>query len=287
MFKRLIAVFLFIQLVLLIGCEGRTESRQNIDRSSQRSRDRRTTANANVEKETISAENPLPFEIVEQKRVKKGGSFDPLSSPQYVLFDVKAVLNGDSPDLSESNVRVTLRALLNAVRSGARQRGEQIDGVSAFLYQSRDHITGGTSAIGRAEWWPKGHSFNLDNEANIKNKSTYVEEFKVLSLPKPTETDVQRLSENQRRVIFTELVRAERRASREAEAQYPTDPSNIPSRNLKTYDFKTAMQKKMELEEELRAKYMGELLKRYEITRQELDTIKIEALNEQWPLPSQ
>lgn len=272
--------------------DGQQDDTKKIDRPKDHDNETEETISAittetllSSPKEMVSTERPLPFKIVEQKRVKKGGSLHPLSAPQYVLFDVKAVLNEMSSELSEAKVRATLRALLNEVRSEARGRGEQIDGVSGFLYQSRDHITGGSAALGRAEWWPKGHSFNLDNSANIKNKATYVEEIDVFFLPKPAEKVVQRLSENQRRAIFTELVRAEDRASREAEAQYPTDASKIPINELRTYDFKTVMEKNIEAEKELRLNYRRELLQRHGLTEQELMDIKKEAFNERWPLP--
>jgi hypothetical protein len=232
-------------------------------------------------------ESPLPFEIVEQKRVKKGGSLESLLAPQYVLFDVKAVLNEVPSEQSEPKVRATLRALLNEVRGGARRRGEQIDGVSAFLYQSRDHITGGSSALGRAEWWPKGHTFSPDNVANIKNGATYVEEMDVFFLPKPAETVVQRLSENQRRAIFTDLVQAEDRAMREAEKRYPIDESLLtrsPSRYRQHVIDKTDAQIKES--DRLNEKYERELLERHGLTERELNDIKKEAMNEQWPLPS-
>jgi hypothetical protein len=207
----------------------------------------------------------------------KGGSLDPLLAPRYVLFDVQAALNEASSELSEPKVRATLRALLNEVRNGARRRGEQIDGLSAFLYQSRDHIAGDSMALGRVEWWPKRHSFNPDNVANINNKTTYVESIDIFFLPKRAETVVQRLSKSQRRAIFTELVRGEDRAQSEAEAQYPIDASRIPMSKVRTYDFKMATDKVMEANEKLRIKYERELVQRHRLTEQELEDIKKEA----------
>lgn len=234
----------------------------------------------------VPGEDPLSFEVVVQNRLEKGGSLDPLLAPQYVLFVVEAALNEGDSELSEPKVRATLRALLDEVRDEARRRGEQIDGVSAHLYLSRDHIAGDDMRLGTAEWWPKGHSFNPDNVANIKNKATYVEEIDVFSLPKPAETVVQRLSEDLRRTIFAELVRSQDRAMREAEAKYPTDGSNIPISELRTYDFDTAIRKKLEMMDELGPKYERELLQRHGITKQELDDISEEAMNKQWPLPA-
>ena len=129
-------------------------------------------------------ESALPFEIVEQERQRKGGSLNPLTRPKYALFVVKAVLRETSSELTETKVKKTLQALLRKVLQNAQQSGEQIDGVSAFLYASRDHIAGGSIALGRIEWWPKGHSFNPKNVVNIENKATYVEKIDVFFLPK-------------------------------------------------------------------------------------------------------
>ncbi len=235
----------------------------------------------------LAPEGALAFEIVQRERIKKGGSLNPLRPPKYVLLVVKATLSEACSDLSESEVRATLEVLLDEVRSEAGRRGEQIDGVSAFLYQSRDHIIGESAALGQAEWWPKGHSFNPENTSNINNKATYVEVIDVFSslLPKREETVVDRLSVDERRGIFTELVRGEDRAWREAETQYPTAPSGIPNNKLSTYDFRTALEKNEETASKLRVRYERELLEKHGLTQQELSDIKEEAMNERWPLP--
>lgn len=224
------------------------------------------------------AGRPLPFEIVQQERIKKGVI--------YVLFDVNAVLKTVSPQLTEESVRATFHALLVKIRDDARRHREQIDGVSATLYLSQDHFAGGSGVLGYAEWWPKGHSFSPDNAANIENKATYIEKIVVFSpLPMQAESVVTRLPESKRREIFMALVRSEDRATLEAEAKYPTDGSKIPFNKLRTYDFKGALEKKWQEFERLRDKYEQELLEQYGITQEELDKIRTEAMIEQWPFP--
>lgn len=209
----------------------------------------------------------LLFEIVDQKRVRKGASINPVILPRYVLHDVKAALIAPAK-LTETNVTATLKAVLEEVRDDARKRGEQLDGISAFLFSSRDHIAGGSMALGRAEWWPKGHSFEPDNAVNIENKATYVEEIKVFTLPKSTDSTVERLSETKRKEIHDALVRSQDRAHRDADRKFESGTA----KNLDEYD-------------KLQAKYAKDLLGKYGITSKELDQITDEGFAEQWPLP--
>jgi hypothetical protein len=227
----------------------------------------------------------LPIEIVEQMRVAKGGSLDPVAPPKYVLISIKAALKAAPESLPEAKVRATLSNLLNSVRSEAEQAGEQMDGVSALLYQSRVHLAGGSPAIGSAEWWPKGHSFSPENVTNITNKSTYVEKIEIFSLPKPVAKVVERLSEIQRQALFTESVRTEDRARREAEAQFPHDASKMPIEEIRSFDFAGVAAKCMDREDELRMKYRLELLQKHDITYEEFECIRNEAFRKQWPMP--
>ena len=167
----------------------------------------------------IASAQPLQFRIVEQEHQKKGGSVNPVRPPRYVLLVTKAVLTEKQPDLTKERVEATLRELLRAAREDQNRRGMKIDGVTAFLYQSPDHVKGGNLALGRAEWWPKGHSFNPDNAANIENKATYVESIEVILLPERPSKIASRFSEAKRQEIYAALVRSEDRAMNEAEAK--------------------------------------------------------------------
>ena len=230
------------------------------------------------ETKASSADGSLPFKIVELERLPK-------REPQYVLFRVRAVLKKEPPEITEANVRATLQSLLLQVRTEAQQRGEQIDGVSAFLSQSELHLAGSLRFLGNIEWWPKGHSLSHDNVANITNKATYVEKIHIYPLPRAAKSVVGRLSERERRAIHTDLVRSENRATREAEAKYPINVYMIPMDKLKTYDWETALEKHNQEQDKLNLKYREELLRQYGITKEELKEIRKEALTVQWPLP--
>jgi hypothetical protein len=213
----------------------------------------------------------LPFTILKRTREPKGG---------FTLLVVNAALTDASTGLTKVNVDATLRNLLQTVR----REVDGPDGITAFLYQSAEHANGANAALGRAEWWPQGHTFA--DAANVRNKATHVDSIDVFSIPDTTVAKTNsRLTENVMREIFTALVKSEDRGTREAEARYPTNANNIPDDKLSTYDWKTVLAKNAEYEDTLQQKYQRELLAKYKISEAELDAIRNEASAQQWPLP--
>jgi hypothetical protein len=269
-----LSVGVLCALLVLKGCSGDEGSKDNASLPTAATK-------------SVALAQSLPFHILEQEQLKKGGSFKPLRPPRYALLRVRAALTDARPKLTKLGVEATLRALLQTVRDDAQRRGDQIDGITAFLYLSPDHLKGDNVPLGRVEWWPKGHSFAPDNAANIENKATHVETLEVFSfsLPGQVSSVVSRLPEATRREIFTVLVRSEDRAMREAEAKYPTDGSKIPIDKLRTYDWDRAFTKNADEDERLRKKYKRELIQKYRISESELEAIKKEALKQQWPFP--
>jgi len=97
---------------------------------------------------------------------------------------------------------------------------------------------------------------------------------------------VSRLSEANRREVFTALVRAQDRADREAKKQHAIDESLLtraPERYRQHVIDVTNAQ--YEESKKLTEQYESQVLEEFVITRAELDTIRIEALKEDWPLP--
>lgn len=254
-----------LSCLILLSC---TTSQNSIENSE----------NSLSESKPSSADGSLSFKIVELERLPK-------RAHPYLLLKVRAVLGKEPPEITEANVRATLQSLLLQVRTEAQQRGEQIEGVSAFLSQSEAHLASSSGLLGRIEWWPEGRSFSHANVANITNKATYVEEILIFPLPKVAKSAVGPLSKRERQAIHAELVRTENRAAREAEAKYPTNVYTMPTDKLKTYDWNTAMAKHKQEQEKLNLKYREELLRQYGITEEKLKEIQEEARAEQWPLP--
>ena len=228
----------------------------------------------------------LPSTILKRTLDPKGGSINPPAPPLFTLLTVNAALTGSPKSLNKANIEATLRNLLQTVRREAEASPEDTDGITVFLYQTVEHANGANAALGRAEWWPEGHSFAISNAANVRNKATHVESIEVFTVPDTAvAASKSRLPENVRREIFSALVRSEDRGTREAEARYPTDANKIPPDKLSTYDWKTVLQKNAEYEDTLQQKYQRELLAKYKISEAELDAIRDEASAQQWPLP--
>jgi hypothetical protein len=229
----------------------------------------------------LSAQNvPLQsyeFSVVNTEPQRKGG--------EYILLVANAIISPPLDSWEKEKTENTLHALLSRLRQEAERNGQAIDGVSAYLYQSKAHITGGNGPIGMVEWWPKGHSFSPENDENIRDKTTFVESVKILLLPTNASKPLDKLSEAVRREIFTAIVAAEDRANREAEKKYPVDSINIPDEKLRDYDWKSAIEKNLRESESLVKKYKMDIARKHKITESELEQIGLEGLERQWPFP--
>lgn len=105
------------------------------------------------------------------------------------------------------------------------------------------------------------------------------------AFPEQALSEVTRLSESTRKEIFIALVHADDRATREAEAKYPTNQANIPMKQLRTYDWEKAYAKNSKENKRLQKKYKNKLMKKYKISEAELKEIDYEAFKKKWPLP--
>jgi hypothetical protein len=233
-----------------------------------------------------SQQSSLPVRILGREILLKGGSLNPPIAPKYKMWVAKAALTEPTSIITKESVTATLAELLRSIRSEADQAGD-IYAITAFLYQSPDHANGANEALGRAEWWPKGHSFDTSNSSNIENRVSHEEEIKVFSLPAttPVGSGNSRLPEETRKEVFKALVKSQDRASQEADALFPINGNNMPIGKLASYDLKEAAVKNSDEASKRRTRYEKELLKRYEITKPELQAINEEAFAKNWPLP--
>lgn len=233
---------------------------------------------------SVASAQSLPFRIVKREQLKVGGSVKPMRAPRYVLLKVNTVLAQSKADITRSNIEDTLRALLPRVRRDAEHRGVKFDGITADLYQSFGHIREGKSALGRVEWWPKGHSFRIENDANILNKATYVETIKIYALPETATVGARRLTIMKRREVFTLLVRAKERALREAEEKYLTIASRLTLEELRTFDLTGSRKNNAAEFERLHKKYREKIMRKFEVSEAQLKAIKKEGGKGDWPL---
>ena len=91
------------------------------------------------------------------------------------------------------------------------------------------------------------------------------------------------LSEPERQQIWYEIIEAERRASQEAQQEFPDldplDPDYSESA------FMEQLNKQIELQRILDERYKNELAEKYGLTLEQLDEIAVEGLTKYWPWP--
>lgn len=88
------------------------------------------------------------------------------------------------------------------------------------------------------------------------------------------------LSEDKRKEIWEEIVRAEDSANKDAEQKYP----ELNAQNSAVY--MDAFQKKEKLAKQLMDKYHNQVAKKYGLTRKQLNEIGNEGLQKSWPFPN-
>lgn len=211
----------------------------------------------------------LEYQTVKINSLKKGGSINPPLAPKYTLLIVSSLVP-EKESYKQQFVENTLRKIVSETVSQY-----QPDGVTVRLYHNAQNLEKNTNWIAEGDWWPKGHSFNPSNEEFIKAKDWHVFTPKY-NLPRsvPEDRQVVRLPIKVRKQIYAELFESEMRASRKARKRFPTDTPEQVSRN---------MNKVIDEEDRLIAKYKKEIMAKYQITEDEKDKISEEGVDSNWP----
>ncbi len=92
-----------------------------------------------------------------------------------------------------------------------------------------------------------------------------------------------RLTEDQRKQIYREIVEAEYKAMYEADQKYPALNPAKPSFSDKK--AKRRNEKRRSLERTLTKRYVAEVAKKYGMTGQKVDQIQMEGETKSWPVP--
>jgi len=205
----------------------------------------------------------LPYRhlIVKEEIQKKGGNLKPLNRPKYKVLVTKYAISEQVNGFVESRIKETLHEIL----SKEKDKGIY-DGITVFLYRSpKNAKTESTTPMAKVEWWPKGHSFSLDNQKNILNKSTHIEKYNVFSLPEKIKSTINGLSIIERKKIYkgVEVTGAESR--KKAKTQHPKYSNQY-------YDKV----------DKLNEKAMLKILKKYNITSDIYNDIIFEGVNQHW-----
>lgn len=86
---------------------------------------------------------------------------------------------------------------------------------------------------------------------------------------------------DERKQIFAEIVTAEDKAQKEANAKYPTDPSVVTD----TAKLKENVDQNAELSTNLQKQYRQEVLNKYKLTEDASKEISLEGVKANWPMP--
>ena len=157
---------------------------------------------------------------------------------------------------TESELRDVLHAVYDEVngRTGFQYHPTPTL-VALYIYPTRAH-----AASGMGQWTamlmksPTDDAPRITIDASVGRPDVVEERF--------------RLSVDERKRLFEDLVLAEDRGNREAEVQFATD-----------------IQRQIERSEELIDQYKFELRTEYGLTEDELDQVGIEGLLNNWPMP--
>ena len=128
----------------------------------------------------------LPYEIIETETQKKGGNIYPPIPPKFTLITARVVISDDKFDFTKDRVKATLDTIFKILKDKYNP-----DGITIWAYDRKADIDD-MYTLAMAEWWPKGHSFLLNNAENIENKSTYETTYNIkdkTTEEKPTELE--------------------------------------------------------------------------------------------------
>lgn len=212
---------------------------------------------------SVFADNTSPYQhrMVKEEIQKKGGSLEPRRKPKYKILVANYAVTEQVNGFIESRIKKTLRDILH------KEKAKDIyDGITVFLYRTpKNANTEQNVAMAKAEWWPKGHSFSPDNEENISDKSTYIENYEIISLPKKTKSKVNGLSVSTRKEIYKKIEAADKASREKAEKMY--------SKYSEEYFEKI---------DSLNAKAKSQILKQYNISSDTYSKIISEGINQRW-----
>ncbi len=203
------------------------------------------SANAEPSLSEDSSAAPISYRIVKDETS---------DMPIKTQVELRLLVEGD---LTDANLRELLNRVYGEVasRSGYTYNPHPTD-IYIYVHTDQAHLTDGAAWIAMLQKNAKGTT-------NI-----HVNDVRLSQLTAPQEERFG-LSEDKRKQIFREYVRAEDRASNEGNATHPND-------FMKAYEVSLILQEE----------YKVALAEKEGITRDQLKDILTEGLQKQWPLPA-
>jgi hypothetical protein len=181
-----------------------------------------------------------------------------------------------SGEIAEKN----LRELLNKLYSKTMKRKFKYHlaptNVYIYAYVSKDHYESGSQWIAM-----------LDKSYDETAPNIRINESQLLQINAKPEEKFG-LSEEKRKEIFKEIVKAEDKSYYEAEKTYPSASiEDILSSKFSKSENQEQLRRQNEYQEVLYDKYKAILAKKYGLERKQMDEIMMEALTEDWAIPSE
>jgi ribosomal protein S10 len=141
-----------------------------------------------------------------------------------------------------------------------------------YAYPSREH-----AASGMGQWLGM---IDRVGEQDVAHLTVSEERLAVHATPPQARFG---LTEEKRKLVFQEIVEAEDRAAKEAEARHPTPDPLKPGYSQAA--VLRALHKEQDLKEQLESRYKRRLNSLYHLTHKQLAEISSEGVKKNWPLP--
>lgn len=192
-----------------------------------------------------------------------------------------------SKDIKENQVKPTVEKIIDKLTSD----DSDIDEIILWLYSDKE-ISNSTFDIGTAIWAPNGKLGNIDaNIAKSNNRKNYKIDFQIKNnldqyLSQKLETgDKLGFTLEERKQIFKEIVKAEDKANEYEQTEQDKvlnkfGAINDNNREIVKAEYNTISDQAQKLTEE----YKSTVLKKYNITAEQLKEIGREGQDKYWPL---
>jgi len=173
------------------------------------------------------------------------------------------------PVVKKESLTSLLKDLYGQAQSKKFKGHNQPTVIDIKAYMSRQHAESG---MGQWIGW-------ISKSGGQAHPSLSFDDRQINQLGKKAEEKLG-LSEDKRKEIWKEIVRAEDSANKDAEQKYPEpNPQNGAA-------YMDAFQEKEKLAKQLMGKYHDQVAKKYGLTRKQLDEIGNEGLQKSWPFPN-
>lgn len=251
---------ILLSTITFAGCGDRSSIGERIGNESNSSS---TGAN------TTSPISPAGSDIPQQKAnlpaftLFKDSSYEDAGTAK-VIWEVLL-----PPEITKESLSVLLNDLYSQAQAKKFRQHNQAVVIDIKAFMSRQHAESG---MGQWIGW-------MSKLGGQSQPYLSFDDRQINQLEKGS-GDKFGLTENKRKEVWQDAVRAEDRVNTEAEQKYPE-----PSPQNRTA-YMEAFEKRDKLTKQLINKYHNELAKKHGLTRKQLDEIRDEGLRKSWPFPN-